>query len=269
MVRLYKFMKSRGFTYSFFCKLDISPKLWMFTNQVTKSWCVLRWIVWFVKVPRCCKNSGQTQWIMAASTSTIAQRSGQTLSVWISQLPIVRFKKCAADGVGTVKAHNFQDVWVLEGKRESPYEKKASLNKNHQEKTSCQNEMLLTNVPSLIITSPLFFQLLVLNFSPCWICPMHLPVLPSAALVGAFKLPPYPKWTDVHGGCPVLPDDRNSSSGAPRKTKGQVVVCFGCFVGKETSWRHWNQHFCRKKSIMLPCNTFLWGTEVTSSVTIS
>ena len=158
---------------------------------------------------------------MAASTSTIAQRSGQTLSVWISQLPIVRFKKCAGDGPQTSKDHNFEDVWVLEGKREGPYYKKTSLKKTIRKKHLVKMKMVLTNVPPLIITSPPFFQLLVLNFSPCWICPMHLPVLPSAALVGAFKLPPYPKWTDVHGGCPVLPDDRNSWSGAPRKTKGK------------------------------------------------
>lgn len=153
-------MKSRGFRYFFTnWKYPRNFECNEPSNQVLMCTAV-------VKVPRCCKNSGQTQWSMAASTSTIAQRSGQTLSVWISQLPIVRFKKCAADGAGTVKAHNFQDVWVLEGKRESPYEKKASLTKTIKTKHLVKMKMVLTNVPPLIITSPHFFQLLVLHFFP-------------------------------------------------------------------------------------------------------
>ena len=170
-------------------------------------------------------------------------------------------------------------MWVLEGKREGPYEKKGEPEKNHQKKTSCQNENGFNKRPSfnhhfstlLSASCATFSPMLDLSHAPCF-HPQHWLGLLSC---------PLPKMDGTSmGGCPVLPDDRNSSSGAPRKPKGASGDLFRllCLEGwnrtlschwKGGKLRHSNQHFCRRKSIMPPCNTFLWGTEVTSSVTIS
>lgn len=150
--------------------------------------------------------------------------------------------------------------------------------KNHQEKTSCQNENGFDKRPSfnhhfstlLSASCATFSPMLDLSHAPCF-HPQHWLGLLSC---------PLPKMDGRPWGLSRFTRRSKLLVWSSQETEGASGDLFRllCLEGwnrtlschwKGDKLRHSNQHFCRRKSIMPPCNTFLWGTEVTSSVTIS